>query len=58
MSPADRLLQLPDGSPLDLPTIVDALGAQFGVETSAGEAVHRTRLDTFDRRLRAAGLTL
>jgi CHAD domain-containing protein len=38
--------------------IVDALGAQFGVETSAGEAVHRTRLDTFDRRLRAAGLTL
>ena len=51
-------LQAPDGGPLDLDALVEALSGQFAVSVGGKQAVRRTRLDTFDRRLRAAGLTL
>ncbi len=50
--------QTADGGPLDLDAVKSALSAQFGLAIGAKEVVRRTRLDTFDRRLRAAGLTL
>jgi CHAD domain-containing protein len=51
-------LQAADGGPLDLDLLVEALSAQFAVSVGGKQAVRRTRLDTFDRRLRSAGLTL
>ncbi len=51
-------LQAPDGSHLDLDALVDALSNEFAVSAGGKRLVHRTRLDTFDGRLRAAGLTL
>jgi CHAD domain-containing protein len=51
-------LQAPDGGPLDLDAIVGALSQGFEVSTGGRAVVRRTRLDTFDRRLVAAGLTL
>lgn len=58
MTTRARVLPAAAGDRLDLQAVVDALSAQFGVATGAKEIVRRTRLDTFDRRLRAAGLTL
>jgi CHAD domain-containing protein len=57
MSTGEQLLRTPDGA-VELRAVVDALGSQFTVETAPARQVHRTRLDTFDRRLRDAGLTL
>jgi CHAD domain-containing protein len=51
-------LQAPDGGSLDLDAIVEALSKAFDVSTSGRHVVRRTRLDTFDRRLAGAGLTL
>ena len=44
-------LQAPDGGPLDLDALVDALSSDFAVSAGGKRPVHRTRLDTFDRRL-------
>jgi CHAD domain-containing protein len=51
-------LQAPEGGPLDLDALVEALSAQFAVSVGGKHTIRRTRLDTFDRRLRSAGLTL
>jgi CHAD domain-containing protein len=51
-------LQAPEGGSLDLDALVEALSAQFAVSVGGKQAIRRTRLDTFDRRLRSAGLTL
>jgi CHAD domain-containing protein len=51
-------LQAPDGGSLDLDALVDALSGDFAVSAGGKHVVRRTRLDTFDRRLRAAGLAL
>jgi CHAD domain-containing protein len=51
-------LQAPDGGPLELDVLVDALSGDFAVSAGGKTVVHRSRLDTFDGRLRAAGLTL
>lgn len=58
MSTPSPALQAPEGGPLDLEAIVDALSGDFTVSTGPRRGVRRTRLDTFDRRLRAVGLTL
>lgn len=43
---------------MELEAIVAALSAQYVVATGPKQLVRRARLDTFDRRLRGAGLTL
>ena len=53
-----RALQAADGGVLDLESVVAALSARFAVATGSGQLVRRRWLDTFDRRLHAAGLTL
>ncbi len=53
-----RALQAADEGALDLDLIVAALSARFAVATDSRQLVRRRRLDTFDRRLSAAGLTL
>ena len=58
MTSPTRALQASDGGGLELAAIVAALSAQFAVAPGANQLVGRARLDTFDRRLRAAGLTL
>jgi len=58
MMSAIRVLQAADRGPLELESIVVALSAQYAVTTGAKQLVRRTRLDTFDQRLRAAALTL
>lgn len=57
MTDANRAFQPADGE-LELDAIVAALSVKFDVETGVREHVRRIRLDTFDRRLRAAGLSL
>ena len=47
-----------DGGQLELASIVTVLSAKFVVATGSQRLVRRRRLDTFDRRLNAAGLTL
>jgi CHAD domain-containing protein len=47
-----------DGGQLELVSIVTVLSAKFAVATGSQHFVRRRRLDTFDRRLGAAGLTL
>jgi CHAD domain-containing protein len=51
-------LQTTDGGPIDLDALVEALSGQFAVSVGGKQTIRRTRLDTFDRRLRSAGLTL
>ena len=51
-------MQAADGGPIDLQAVVAVLAAHFTVEPGPRQVVHRARLDTFDRRLRAAGLSL
>ncbi|MGZ4597829.1 MAG: CHAD domain-containing protein [Actinomycetes bacterium] len=58
MTMPPRVLQAADGGALDLAVVVDALAGEFAVSTGARRVVRRTQLDTFDHRLRAAGLAL
>jgi CHAD domain-containing protein len=58
MTAGTRTLQPADGEGLDVDRVVAALGRRFTVEAGSRRAVTRTHVDTFDRRLRAAGLTL
>ena len=58
MISATRVLQEADDGPLQLESIVKALSAQFAVSAGSKQLIRRRRLDTFDRRLRAAGLAL
>jgi len=58
MTSAPRALQSADGGPLDLAAVEGALSADFTVVTGPARAVRQARLDTFDRRLDEAGLTL
>jgi len=58
MTSPTRALQAADKGRLELEAIVAALSAQYAVVTGAKQLVRRARLDTFDRRLRSAGLTL
>ena len=58
MTSPTRALQAADEGELELDQIVAALSTKFAVATGAKRLVRRARLDTFDRRLRAAGLTL
>jgi len=58
MTSRSRVLQAVADSPLELQSIVAALAAQYAVTTGVKQLVRRRRLDTFDQRLHAAGLTL
>jgi CHAD domain-containing protein len=58
MSSPTRELFWVEAGPVGLESIVEALSAQFTVGTGALQLVRRVRLDTFDRRLDAAGLML
>ncbi len=58
MTSPTRALQAADEGQLELAAVVGALSEQYDVVTGAKQLVRRVRLDTFDRRLRAAGLTL
>lgn len=58
MTRAIRTLQTVHDDPLDLEAITSALSTRFSVVTSSVTSIRRSRLDTFDHRLRAAGLTL
>ena len=58
MTSATRALQAADEGQFEIDTIVAALSSQYTVVTGPKQFVRRARLDTFDRRLRAAGLTL
>ena len=51
-------VQAADGGPIDLQAVAAALAAHFSVGSGPRQVVHRAHLDTFDRRLRAAGLSL
>jgi CHAD domain-containing protein len=53
-----RALQAGDEGRIELAAVVSALSAQYVVATAPKQLVRRVRLDTFDRRLRTAGLTL
>ena len=58
MTSPTRTLQAANEGRLDLEVIVAALSARFSVVTGPKTSVRRARLDTFDRRLLAAGLRL
>jgi len=58
MTRLSRALQTAEGVPLALESIVETLSSRYQVVTGAKQVVRRRRLDTFDRRLRAAGVTL
>src|SRR5664279_3430433 len=58
MMSATRVLQAADHGRLDLESIVGVLSARFTVAAGSKHVVRRRRLDTFDRRLHAAGFTL
>src|SRR6478752_6492140 len=51
-------LQAAGGGALDLDTLVTTLSTRFAVQVGPRRLVTRTRLDTFDGRLAAAGLRL
>ena len=53
-----RAFQAADDNPLELAPVVEALSATFEVLAGSRELVRLRRLDTFDRRLRMASLTL
>lgn len=58
MTSGTRALRAADEGPLELEAIVAALSSQYTVVSGPNQFVRRARLDTFDGRLRAAGLTL
>ena len=53
-----RALQAANEGPLELESIMRVLSGQFAVAAGSKRLVRRRLLDTFDGRLRAAGLTL
>ncbi|WP_309647493.1 CHAD domain-containing protein [Nocardioides sp.] len=53
-----RALRAGDEGRIDIGPIVSALSAHYMVVIASRQLVRRVRLDTFDRRLRRAGLTL
>jgi CHAD domain-containing protein len=53
-----RALRGADEGTLERDSIVEVLSAQYVVATGRKQLVRRKRLDTFDQRLRAAGLTM
>jgi CHAD domain-containing protein len=53
-----RALRAGDEGRIGIATIVTALSARYVVATASRQLVRRVCLDTFDRRLRTAGLTL
>ncbi len=58
MTSSSRTFHAVAGDRLEFAQIVDALSAKFVVVIGKRQAVRRARLDTFDRRLHAAGLAL
>jgi len=58
MTSLTRVLQAGAGSPIELAAIIATLRVRYTVVTGPRRPVRRARLDTFDRRLRDAGLTL
>ncbi len=58
MNSPTTALRPSDGGRLELASIVAALSVHYDVMTGTKRVVRRTRLDTFDRRLSAAGLFL
>jgi CHAD domain-containing protein len=58
MTVGTRTLQPADGEGLDVDRVVASLGRRFTVAPGPRSLVTRTHVDTFDRRLRAAGLAL
>lgn len=58
MTSPPRTLRSVDESRVEIETVIAALSTQYLVVTGPRQVVRRTRLDTFDRRLRAAGLAL
>ncbi|MEO6472855.1 MAG: CHAD domain-containing protein [Aeromicrobium sp.] len=58
MTSPTRVLQAADDTPFGLDAIVAALSNQFVLITGARQLVRRAKLDTFDRRLYSAGITL
>jgi len=58
MTSSPATMQAADGGPIDLRAVAAVLAVQFTVEPGPKVLVHRAHLDTFDRRLRAAGLLL
>ncbi len=53
-----QALRAGDEGRIKLATIISALSARYVVVTASNHLVRRVHLDTFDQRLRAAGLTL
>jgi CHAD domain-containing protein len=53
-----QALRAADGATLDLASVAATLADQFTVVTRPSQLIRRVRLDTFDRRLHAAELTL
>lgn len=58
MSSPSALLHSADGELVDRAAVIEALCGDFTVTSGVTETVRRTHLDTFDRRLRRAGLLL
>ncbi|MBC7632375.1 CHAD domain-containing protein [Aeromicrobium sp.] len=58
MASSSHTFQAPAAPGLELATIVGALRFTFVVDVGTTRVVRRNRLDTFDRRLHAAGLAL
>ena len=58
MTSATRELFSVDVDPVGLESIVAALSAEFTVATGPKQLIRRIRLDTFDQRLAAGGITL
>ena len=58
MTSLTQALQAAEEGPLEVTSIVEVLAARYAVATGRKRLIRRTRLDTFDQRLRAAGLTL
>ncbi len=58
MSNSSPTMQAADGGSIDLEAVVAVLAANFAVRAGPQNLVQRAQLDTFDRRLRAAGLLL
>jgi len=58
MTSATRALQAADEGQFEIEALVAALSSRYAVVPGTKQFVRRACLDTFDRRLRAAGLTL
>ena len=58
MSNSAHTLQAAEGGPIELDGVLAVLAANFAVRAGPQNPVQRAQLDTFDHRLRAAGLLL